>query len=495
MRRKAFGSAAAVLIALVTAASVPAAGARVTGDSYGVRVIVPGAQASGTGSSTAGSYAYRDLVSVGAYSTGLEQTADRVFARADLSDVSLLDGLVRISTISAKVFADGRAASAAGTFDGGVGAITIAGSAVGSGRFEIPGIGYGSTSEQRVISGGGAAFRGAVVGVRIHLSVGWHDLPAGTEVMLGYADAGALAKAAAPVEPAAPAAPVQAERSAPATPVARAASTIPPHDGSAGAGDTPAEPDGTGYVPEGTSSIPPGGWTASPPIDPARRTQLLSPEYVFPVAGGASFSNDWGGYRSDTGFHQGIDLFSACGTPLVAVHEGTVGRMGWNRLGGRRVWINDTNGNSFYYAHMSAYAAGLSEGMHVAPGAIVGYMGNTGDAQGTPCHLHLQVHPGGGWAVPPYEYVSVWLNRDTSAITSFAEVAVGPPPVSSIIGLPGADISSGSGLDPASLLAAADLTLADGSELLQISVPEPGPRALLAPDALERAFPSRAFVR
>ena len=492
MRRRVFGSGAALLVALITAASVPAAGARVTGDAYAVRVIVPGAQASGTGSSAAGSYAYRDLVAVSAYATGLEQTADRAYTHAELSGVSLLDGLVQVSSISAKVFADGRGESAVGTFDGGVGAITVGGSPVGAGRFEIPGVGYGSTSEQRVVSGGGEVFRGAVVGLRVHLSVGWHDLPAGTEVMLGYADAGALASPAAPV-PAAPSKPVtQAAHGDAATPVVPAAA----HDGSAGAADEAAsEPDGTGYVPEGTSSIPPGGWTASPPIDPARRAQLLSSEYVFPVAGGSSFSNDWGGYRSDTGFHQGIDLFSACGTPLVAVHEGTVGRMGWNRLGGRRIWINDTNGNSFYYAHMSAYAAGLSEGMHVAPGTIIGYMGNTGDAQGTPCHLHLQVHPGGGWAVPPFEYVSVWLNRDTSAITSFAETVVGPPPVTSIIELAGGDISSGSGLDPASLLAAADAALLSDSELLPISVPEPGPRALLAPDALERAFPSRAFVR
>ena len=485
---------ASLLVALITAAAVPAAGVRVTEDAYGVRVIVPGAQASGTGSSTAGSYSYRDLVSVGAYTTGLEQTADRAFAHAELSDVSLLDGLVRVSSISAKVFADGRAQSAAGTFDGGVGTITVGGVAVAAGQFEIPGIGYGSTSEQRVISSGGAAFRGAAVGLRVHLSTGWHGLPAGTEVMLGYADAGALGKPSPP--PLAPAAPVQVDRGDRAIAVAPGADVGSASDGSAGAaGASPSEPDGTGYVPEGTSSIPPGGWTANPPIDPLRRAQLLSSEYVFPVAGGASFSNDWGGYRSDTGFHQGIDLFSACGTPLVAVHEGTVGRMGWNSLGGRRIWINDTNGNSFYYAHMSAYAAGLSEGMHVAPGTIVGYLGNTGDAQGTACHLHLQVHPGGGWAVPPYEYVSVWLNRDTSAITSFAETIVGPPPVTSIIELPGADISSGSGLEPASLLAAANAPLVGDAELLPISVPEPGPRALLAPGAFGLAFPSRAFVR
>ena len=77
MRRRVFGSGAVLLVALITAAAVPAAGGRVTGDAYGVRVIVPGAQASGTGSAASGSYAYRDLVSMSAYTTGLEQTADR----------------------------------------------------------------------------------------------------------------------------------------------------------------------------------------------------------------------------------------------------------------------------------------------------------------------------------------------------------------------------------------------------------------------------------
>ena len=496
--RRAAGCALAVLVSLVAAVSVPASESRVTGEAYAVRVIVPGAQTSGTGSSTGGSYAYRDLVSVGSYSTGVEQTADRAYAHAELSSVSLLDGLVQVSSVSAKVFADGRTAEASGAFDGGVGSISVAGAGVGAGRFEIPGIGYGSTSEQREISHGGAAFRGAAVGLRVHLSIGWHDLPAGTEVVLGYADAGARAKPAAPT-PAAPQAdqsPVPAERGA-------EAGTTPAHDGAAGAADpsTPApshpagEPDGTGFVPAGVAGIPPGGWSANPPIAPERRAQLLSSEYVFPVAGGATFSNDWGGYRADTGFHQGIDLFSACGTPLVAVHEGTVGRMGWNSLGGRRIWINDTNGNSFYYAHMSAYNPVLKEGMHVAPGTIVGYMGNTGDAQGTPCHLHLQVHPGGGWAVPPFDYVSVWLNRDTSAISTFADKPVGPPPVSSVVELPGYDISSGSGLDADGLVAAADGPQLALDELLAIPVPEPAPSSLLAPDAITRAFPGRAYTR
>ena len=134
-----------------------------------------------------------------------------------------------------------------------------------------------------------------------------------------------------------------------------------------------------------------------------------SATHVFPIVGGASFSNDWGGPRPGGRRHQGIDLFAKTGTPVVAVSDGTLFKVGWNRIGGWRLWLRDRWGNEFYYAHNSAYAPAAREGAVVKAGTVIAFVGNTGDARTTPPHVHLQIHPvGGGDPIPPFSYVSAW---------------------------------------------------------------------------------------
>jgi murein DD-endopeptidase MepM/ murein hydrolase activator NlpD len=131
-------------------------------------------------------------------------------------------------------------------------------------------------------------------------------------------------------------------------------------------------------------------------------------DYLFPVAGPAQFTNDWGFARAGGRTHEGIDLFAARGTPVVAVADGTLFNVGWNGLGGWRLWVRDTSGNGFYYAHLEAYSPVAKEGAAVTRGTVLGYVGDTGDAQGTPTHLHFEIHPGGGGPVPPYPIVTGW---------------------------------------------------------------------------------------
>jgi murein DD-endopeptidase MepM/ murein hydrolase activator NlpD len=130
--------------------------------------------------------------------------------------------------------------------------------------------------------------------------------------------------------------------------------------------------------------------------------------HVFPVVSGASFSNDWGGPRPGGRSHQGIDLFAKTGTPIVAISDGTLFKVGWNRIGGWRFWLRDRWGNEFYHAHLSAFAPAAKEGAVVKAGTVVGFVGNTGDAKTTPPHLHFEIHPGGGDPIPPFSYVSAW---------------------------------------------------------------------------------------
>ena len=106
---------------------------------------------------------------------------------------------------------------------------------------------------------------------------------------------------------------------------------------------------------------------------------------VFPVQGKATFSNDWGNPRRTTGHHQGTDIFAPEGTPVVAVVSGIVTKMGPSKIGGNRVWIN----GKFYYAHLKGFAKGLKVGQRVTAGQVIGFVGTTGDARGTPSHLHF----------------------------------------------------------------------------------------------------------
>src|SRR5439155_397389 len=92
-------------------------------------------------------------------------------------------------------------------------------------------------------------------------------------------------------------------------------------------------------------------------------------------------------------YHHGDDVFGELGQPLLAVADGTVFSIGWNRLGGNRLWLRDHRGNLFYYAHLAAFSTSTRNGAHVRAGQVIGFMGNTGDAEGTTTHLHFEVHP------------------------------------------------------------------------------------------------------
>ena len=153
--------------------------------------------------------------------------------------------------------------------------------------------------------------------------------------------------------------------------------------------------------------------------------------YVFPVFGDSSFSDDYGAPRAVTGWHHGNDIFAATGTPVLAVADGTLSRVGINTLGGNRLWLTDEAGNEFYYAHLSAYAPATVSGARVRAGQVIAFVGNTGQAITTPPHLHFEVHPRGGDSVNPYPYLMAW-RRGTGIPLAFRQAAASPSPAPSM---------------------------------------------------------------
>ena len=142
-------------------------------------------------------------------------------------------------------------------------------------------------------------------------------------------------------------------------------------------------------------------------------------QLTFPVDGRVSFSDTFGAPRSNGRTHQGTDLMGAKMTPLVAAADGTVTslRHDDSGLSGNSLTITDDDGWRYVYIHLNndtpgtddganrfdqAFAPGLRRGDEVAAGDLVGYMGDSGNAENAGSHLHFELHRPDGTAINPY---------------------------------------------------------------------------------------------
>ena len=120
-----------------------------------------------------------------------------------------------------------------------------------------------------------------------------------------------------------------------------------------------------------------------------------------PLPNGSSFIDTWGYARSQGRTHKGTDMIASRGSIIVAMRAGTI-RMNWHSLGGRQVYVYGVDGITYYYAHLSGYPSGLSNGQRVSQGQVIGYVGSTGNATTNVLHLGMIV---GGRYVNPYPTV------------------------------------------------------------------------------------------
>lgn len=94
--------------------------------------------------------------------------------------------------------------------------------------------------------------------------------------------------------------------------------------------------------------------------------------------------------------HEGQDIFARRGTPVLSATSGYIFNIGENNLGGQTVSVISKGGRIYYYAHLDSHASGIEIGDRVTTRTVLGYVGTTGNAQGTPPHLHFGVYTPSG---------------------------------------------------------------------------------------------------
>jgi murein DD-endopeptidase MepM/ murein hydrolase activator NlpD len=438
---------AVLLLALGGAAAAASSPAGASARAFGVRVVVPGGDGGSAaavasppqGSASLPSYSYGD----GAVTTGELSTSSRTAAgstsanggaSATVQAVSLFGGEVTADSVFAKASARATGRGASGTLaTSSLSNVIVLGEAVDAApnvRVDLADWGYAVLLEQAVVRRADRRFghRGFVTGIHVVLTAEHGGLPAGSEIMIGYAEAAASAPKPAPAPQPQP---------------------QPQPGGSSG---PPKEP--VPSAPGAEPHPPPVVQTAPPDVKPA----LTAAGYVFPVYGPSSFSDDFAAARADTGWHHGNDVFAPVGAPILAVTDGTLFLVGWNDVGGNRLWLRDDQGNEFYYAHLSAYSPLAQDGARVRGGDVIGFVGATGDAVGTPPHLHFEIHPrellwlGYDGVINPFPYLTAWRRLADIGFGAWTPLPGRAPRAGAVL-LQAEDISTLSGLGKGSLAA------------------------------------------
>lgn len=127
-------------------------------------------------------------------------------------------------------------------------------------------------------------------------------------------------------------------------------------------------------------------------------------------------ADTWGAPRGTGRMHEGQDIFAPKGTPVLSATKGYVYKIGENNLGGRTVSVISAGGRVYYYAHLDGYAPGLEVGNPVTTRTVLGYVGTTGNAAGTPPHLHFGIYTATG-AINPLPLLT---DRNTPRVTNSA---------------------------------------------------------------------------
>jgi hypothetical protein len=171
------------------------------------------------------------------------------------------------------------------------------------------------------------------------------------------------------------------------------------------------------------------------------------PSIVFPVQGGATFSDDFGDARSGH-LHEGNDLIAPKMTPILAARGGTIIEAPTTEPSyGYTISIAGDDGYRYNYLHINndtpgtddgaggpqyAYAPGIAPGVTVTQGQHIAWVGDSGNAEATVSHLHFEIRVADGSAIDPYPYLNAALKIYTYNVAS---VEAASPTINSDKGL------------------------------------------------------------
>ncbi|MGW7350458.1 M23 family metallopeptidase [Streptomyces sp. NPDC054784] len=133
----------------------------------------------------------------------------------------------------------------------------------------------------------------------------------------------------------------------------------------------------------------------------AERLAKLAASYTLPTSNfqlTSGFGQAGGMWQND---HTGQDFAAPTGTPVKAVHSGTVKEAGWAGSYGYRIVLQLDDGTEVWYCHLSSMQ--VSAGADVSTKDVIGNVGSTGNSTGP--HLHVEVRPGGGDPVDPLSWL------------------------------------------------------------------------------------------
>ena len=328
-------------------------------------------------------------------------------ASSTATGVSLLGGIVTADSVHVSATAsvlDGNAqASTGGSAVSGLHVAGVADADIpAQGSVDVPGVGTLAILNGRSEGSGGSA-SAQIDGLELTLTTATDGLPVGATIVVGSlavsADQATLDALLGTPTPTPSATPTH-------TPTPRPTTTRRPSPRPTPSATLPT----TTLVP-GSTAYPSTTYAPMPtPATPSPAILARFPGAVFPVIGTYTYTDTFGAYRADmpNKRHEGDDIFASYGSPVVAVQNGTITGMSTTTIGGNNIHLTTSRGDYFYYAHLSRFATGLVQGQQVVAGQTIGYVGDTGDAQGTPPHLHFEIHPDGGPAIDPTPYLDAW---------------------------------------------------------------------------------------
>ena len=134
----------------------------------------------------------------------------------------------------------------------------------------------------------------------------------------------------------------------------------------------------------------------------AQAAKIALNQWVLPLVG-YRLTAEFGDYGLWANYHTGLDFAAPSGTSLVAMANGVITSVGYDGAYGNKTVLTLDDGTELWYCHQTSMS--VSEGDVVRPGQVIGSVGSTGNVTGP--HLHLEVRPGAGDPVDPYDALRV----------------------------------------------------------------------------------------